>query len=188
MIEGVPDLPSIPLISGFPKFIKSSGTTDVLRGISDQEIMISNPLMLAMGEVIFEHDFTWDAASNIYYIGLTQFTIPENLNRVATLIEVTIHNRSGANDDFSWYLWNANTGEVLKDVAATNINNKTWTSWHMAIGPDKIRDGDTVYAIVDEGVLGTFTNEPHFGIFRMSMTSLTDTKTFSEWLGAESLT
>lgn len=181
MINGIPSIPSLP------KLIASQGSTEVLRGVSTNEIIISNPLLLATGEVIFEHDFTWDCSANIYYIGLTQTTIPTNLNRVATLIEVTIHNRSGANDDYSWYLWNANTGEVLKDVDGVTINNKTWTSWHMAIGPDKIRDGDTIYAIVDDGVLGTFTNEPHFGVFKMNMTSLTDSKTFSEWLGAESL-
>lgn len=177
--EGVPK---------FPKFLKSKGSVEVLRGTVPEEVIIVNPIMQASSCLNFEHDFLWESSEgNPFYTSLIQTTIPPEINRIATLIEVMIHNRSGANDDYTWYLWNATTNDVLIEVADTTINNKTWKSWHVAVGADRINDGDTIYFVTYDGVLGTTGTEPILGQYLFTMSSLTDTKTFSEWLGVESI-
>ena len=118
MIKGIP---------GIPGLLRTRKTAKVIKGFGMQDAIILNPVMEATSCLNFEHDFLWTASDvNPFYISLTQSIIPKELNRVATLIEVMILNRSGANDIYDWYLWNGTTGETLLTVENTTIDNKTF--------------------------------------------------------------
>ena len=188
MISKIPGIPDISQISGISQLLSSRGTVAVERGSTTSEVIILNPTMTATSCLNFEHDFLWtSSAGNPFYSALTQSVIPKNVNRVATLIEVMILNRSGANDVYTWYLWNANTNETLIEITDTTINNKTSKSWHVVIGADKISEGDTIYFVTYDGVLGTAGTEPILGQYLFTMTALTDTKNFAEWMGVEEI-
>lgn len=167
-----------------PDLIRSKGVVKVERGLVVQEVIVINPIMQALVRLDFEHDFFFDTTEEVpMYIGMIQTVIPEELNRIATLIECQIMNRSGSDDTYSFYLWNSTTDEILWTIEDAAITNKGFLSWHFAIGVDKINEGDSIYFIIYDGVLGTHQGEPIFGSMSMNMTSLSDARSFSEWLG-----
>ncbi|TET75166.1 MAG: hypothetical protein E3J56_01070 [Candidatus Aminicenantes bacterium] len=169
-----------------PDLIRSKGVVRVDRGLVVQEVIVVNSLLEASVRLEFEHDFFFDTTEAVpMYVGMIQSAIPEELNRIATLIECQIMNRSGADDTYSFYLWNSTTDEILWTIEDAAIVNKGFLSWHFAIGVDKISEGDAIYFIIYDGVLGTHQAEPIFGSMSMNMTSLSDARSFGEWMGVE---
>ncbi len=178
-IKGMPTIPDL---------ISAKGVVKVERGLVVQEVVVVSPIVEFTNRINFEHDFFWTATEgDPIWMALVQTTTPEELNRIATLVEISIMNRSGADDIYSWYLWNATTEEILLTVEDVAITNKVWMSWHLIIGPDKIRDGDSIYFIIYDGVLGTHGTEPILGSMSFNMSSLTDARSFAEWMGVAAI-
>lgn len=178
-------------IIGMPKvpdLIRSKGVVKVDRGLGVQEVVFTGPVMQARLSLVFDHDLYWvTSPTNLMYIGFTQAVIPQELNRIATLIELNIHNRTGSSSSYTWYLGNLSTGEVLKEAEDFEIVDRGANSWHLAIGVDKINEGDAIYFVIYGGTVGTAGNATSSGSISMTMTSITDARSFSEWMGVESI-
>lgn len=188
MIEGVPEFPQISPISGFPKIISSSGSTEVLRGVTEKEVILTNPFLFSMFPKFYEHDFLPDTSSTPDFITFLATELASHgLNRVATLFNAVISNRSGSDDTFSFYYWNATTDEIFFNVEDYSVPNKTAIEIDGIIGADKFRDGDTMYFVVYDGILGTHGTEPVFGGISLNAIELTDSQSFAEWLGSTAL-
>ena len=126
MTDGVPAFPRIQPIDGFPKIIPTAGSTEVLRGVTQKEVIITNPFLFSMFPKFYEHDFLPDTSGGADFITFLAANLAScGLNRVATLVNAVIANRSGADDTYSFYYWNATTDEVFFNVADYSVPNKT---------------------------------------------------------------
>ncbi len=179
------DLPKIPSIPKFPKLLKQTSAVEVKRGVSENEIVIISPFAHIFSGPTFEHDFTWDCDDTIYFLSWQCIDPPSYVNFICTLVSVKIHNRSGADDIFKWYLYNATTDDVLYDMDGYSLPNKAIGTWALNVGRDRLKEGDLLYVVVYDGILGTTTNEPHFGELSLNCVPCSDSRTVAEWMGVE---
>lgn len=163
--------------------IKVRASVSANKGIKEEELLIAQPVTMFNYGLKFEHSFFWEATTiNPFFMGGVLQETPPQLEARFYLVELTIHNRSGANDVYSWEFDNLSTMQVLESREDITINNKTTRSWHLLISPADLRIGETFIFVIYKGKLGTEQNEPIFGEVSLRLTTITEAQTIKDWL------
>jgi hypothetical protein len=164
-------------------FSRNRGSTDTLLGLDERQVLITNPIANMNYAMKFEHDFLWEASEeNPFFVAHENIENPLNLTPVFYVVELKIHNRSGADDNYSWTLFNNTTGEVLEEKEDFEIPNKAQASWHVLVSGESYKLGDQIVFYTTKGKLGTEQQEPIFGEYGMNITTMAYPSETQDWL------